>query len=351
MLRGVAKSALYHLGPLAAARRLRDRRALTVVMFHRVLARGDRRWAYCDPEYTIADDLFTACLEFFRAHYHLVTLDDVIAPGVHLPDHPLLVTFDDGWADHEQVALPILANLGVPAAMFVAADAIDHAEPAAFWEIQLVHAYRRGALDRAALDPLWFATGGGDPPSFARLTDLRALVARLFALDPGRVPALLEPIAERLTTPGDRHLLTGDELANLARHRIGIGGHGARHRPLARVVDAAADLARSQAALSERLGAPVPTMSFPHGSYDRATVDAAHAAGFSTLFTSDPVKAPIPDGAPVPRLLGRIGFDPAGIVDARGAFAAERLAWKLWRAPTRTVVAPPPIRPAAAPPG
>jgi peptidoglycan/xylan/chitin deacetylase (PgdA/CDA1 family) len=344
VLRGLAKSALYRTGPLTAFHRLRNRRALTVIMFHRVLARGDRRWAYCDPEYTIADDLFAACLAFFMANYHVVSLDDVIAPGVHLPDHPLLVTFDDGWADHEQVALPILANLGLPAVVFVAADSVDAPEPTPFWEIRLLHAFRRGAVDRAQLAQLWYATlptatdgapprGGGDPPAFARLDDVRALIERLVALDPERVPALLAPLAGALATPGDRHMLTADELANLTRHRIAIGGHGARHRPLARVADAAADLARSQADLARRLGAPVPTMSFPHGSYDRATVAAAHAAGFRTLFTSDPVLTPVRKGAALPQVVGRIGFDPAGVVDARGRFAPELLAHKLWRAP------------------
>jgi peptidoglycan/xylan/chitin deacetylase (PgdA/CDA1 family) len=348
MLRELAKSALYRVGPLEAYHRARNRRALTVIMFHRVLGRGDRRWAYCDPEYTIAEDLFVRCLEFFRAHYHVVSIDDVLAPGGHLPDHPLLITFDDGWADHEQVALPVLANLGLPALVFVAADAVDAAEPTPFWENRLLHAYRRGVLDQATLASLWYATGGGDAPTFAGLDEVRALIARLVALDPERVPGLLAPLESRLATPGDRHMLSQVELANLPRHRIAIGAHGSRHRPLARVADAADDLRRAQAELSRRLAAPVPTMSFPHGSYTRATVDAAHAAGFRTLFTSDPVLNPVPAGAAVPAILGRIGFDPAVIVDRRGRFRPELLALWLWRRPHETLTGEPRRRAAAA---
>lgn len=333
MLRDVAKSALYRTGALAAYHRARNRRALTVIMFHRVLGRGDRRWAYCDPEYTIAEDVFAACLAFFREHYHVVSIDDVLAPGGHLPDHPLLITFDDGWADHEQVALPVLANLGLPALVFVAADAVDAPEPTPFWEIRLIHAYRRGALDRGTLDGLWRATGAGDPPDWKTLADLRALIARLVALDPERVPPLIAPLEPRLATPGDRHMLSADELANLPRHLIAVGGHGARHRPLARVRDAALDLTRSQTALAARLGAPVPTMSFPHGSYDRGVVDAARAAGFRLLFTSDPVLNRLDDGQPPPAVLGRIGFDPVVVTDARGRLRPELLALWLWRRP------------------
>jgi peptidoglycan/xylan/chitin deacetylase (PgdA/CDA1 family) len=143
-------------------------------------------------------------------------------------------------------------------------------------------------------------------------------------------------------------MLTDVELANLPRQRIAIGAHGARHRPLARVRDAAVDVARAQAELTRRLGAPVPTMSFPHGSYDRTVVEAARAAGFGTLFTSDPVLNPVPAGAPVPTLLGRIGFDPSSIVDRHGRFRPELLALQLWRRPHVRLTGEPRRRPAAA---
>lgn len=331
MLRGLAKTALFRAGPLAAYHRARNRRVLTVIMFHRVLDRGDRRWAYCDPEYTIAGDLFAQCLAFFTAHYHVVSIDDVLAPDAHLPDHPLLITFDDGWADHEQVALPLLANAGLPALVFVAADAVDAHEPERFWEIRLVHAYRRGALDRRALTGLWSAATTAPAPAFDRLDDVRALIERMIALDLDRVAALLAPHAGALATPGDRHMLTTAELLNLPRNRVAIGGHGASHAPMTRLADPAADLRRSHAELAARLGAPVPTMSFPHGAYRRDVVDAARAAGYRVVFTSDPVLNPLPDGGPMPTLLGRVAFDPAAIVDHSGAFRPELLAFHLWR--------------------
>lgn len=341
MWKGLAKAALFRAGPLAAYHRARNRRALTVVMFHRVLDRGDRRWAYCDPEYTIAGDLFAQCLAFFRAHYHVVSIDDVVAPGAHLPDHPLLITFDDGWADHEQVALPLLANAGLPALMFIAADAVDAPEPERFWEIRLVHAFRRGAIDRAALAGLWAAAGPGAAPPFDQLDHVRALIERMLPLELDRVAAVLAPHAAALATPGDRHMLTQAELANLTRNRIAIGGHGGCHAPLTRLADAGADLRRAHAALSARLGAPVTTMSFPHGAYNRATVAAAHAAGYRVLFTSDPVLTPLPDRGPMPTLFGRVAFDPRAVIDRRGALRPEELAFRMWRRPHLTLTGEP----------
>src|SRR5690606_15174773 len=103
MAADLVKRALYRSGLLGLYHRLRNRRALTVIMFHRVLTQQDPRWASCDPDYTLEAGLLERCLEFFRRHYNVVSSDDVLAArrdGTPLPDRALLITFDDGWADN-----------------------------------------------------------------------------------------------------------------------------------------------------------------------------------------------------------------------------------------------------------
>ncbi len=113
---------------------------------------------------------------------------------------------------------------------------------------------------------------------------------------------------------------------------MAIGAHGRRHVPLARIADPAADLTSAAELLEGWLEAPVPTMSFPHGSYDERAAAAA-LARYRWVFTSDPVLNPIDHG--VPRLLGRIGFDPAAITDRAGRFRPDLLALTLMRRPHR----------------
>lgn len=332
MLKGAAKALLYRSGSLLAFHRARNRQVLTAIMFHRVLSRHDRRFAYCDPEYTMSTDAFERCLDFFESHYNVVDAQQLLAPAPSLPDYPLIITFDDGWADHEQVALPILANRKLPALVFVAADAVDAPEPLPFWETRIIHAYRRGTLGRAALSRLWRASGPDDPPAFDDLEQVRALIARLVALDPEQVPTLLAPLEAQLQTP-HRQLLTHAELVNLPRNGVAVGAHGARHRPLARVADASQDLQRARVDLATRLGEPPPTMSFPHGSYDRAVVDHARTAGYRLIFTSDGVLNPLERGSAVPDVLGRVGLEEAAITDGAGRFRPELLALRLFRRP------------------
>jgi peptidoglycan/xylan/chitin deacetylase (PgdA/CDA1 family) len=325
------KRALYRSGALDAWHRRRNRDRLTVIMFHRVLPAGDPRWPTSDPEYTLRDDLFAACLGFFQRHYNVVALDDVLdarAGRRALPERPLLISFDDGWSDNEEFALAHLRAAGLPAVVFVVSDAVDRAQP--FWQEQLITAWRSGALlgrADAAWRELGAAAAGGDG-----LAPARALIAAIEAAAPAARARALAAIADALDD-GVRYMITSDQLRRLAGARIAIGAHGQTHEPLTRV-DAAAELPAARRALEARLdGRAVTTLSFPHGRFDDAVVARARDAGYQLLFTSVPELPPAALGGPTPPLLGRIGFTGETITDRDGAFAPELLALHLFRKP------------------
>ncbi len=120
MIRSLALSALYRTGLLGCWHRWRNRSALTVLSLHRVLPESDPRWAGSDPLYTVSTRFFEQLLTWITRHYSVVSLQDVEAAsaGAKLPPCPLLITFDDGWADNHDHALPVLRQFGLPAALF-----------------------------------------------------------------------------------------------------------------------------------------------------------------------------------------------------------------------------------------
>ena len=302
-------------------------------MFHRVLARADVRWASADPEYTLSDELFDRALAFFGEHYHPVSEADVLAARERkraLPDCPLLITFDDGWADNADYALPLLAARKMPALLFTVSDAVGQTN--AFWQERVVGAWLSGAVTAEGCARAWGAIEASPALSFARLDDVRRLVTRLERAGPDARAAALSALG--LPEGGPRQMVSPADVARLVRGGVAIGSHGQTHEPLDRARDGACELARSRDALGALLGSPPRSMSFPHGRHTRALVAAAHEGGYSLCFTSHPS---LDDADRIPGLLGRIGFTTESVTDERGRFREEQLALLLFRGRRGTV--------------
>lgn len=66
--------------------------------------------------------LFRQQIEFMKNHFHIVTMEQVIAAvggRYELPDRSLLLTFDDGYADNYTFAFPVLEEYGVQGSFFI----------------------------------------------------------------------------------------------------------------------------------------------------------------------------------------------------------------------------------------
>lgn len=59
--------------------------------------------------------------------YHSITLDelyDYVTKGTELPDKPVLITFDDGYIDNYQHAMPILKEYNMKATLFMISGSV-----------------------------------------------------------------------------------------------------------------------------------------------------------------------------------------------------------------------------------
>ena len=338
MLADLLKKLLYGSRALGLYHRIRNADTLTVIMFHRVLDPADPRWAGCDPDYTLSAQHFEECLRFFARHYNIVSADAVLLAGrgaARLPRRALLLTFDDGWADNVQYALPAMRRLGMPGLIFVVSDAVDRAEP--FFQERIVGAWRRGRLTLERLAEALHALDVGPRSSTAPPPlELRALIRQVEAL-PGASRQRLLATLESELADDCRHMVSTAELAQLEAGGMRVGLHGKSHVPLTLADDLDAQLAGARRAVAQRLPrreAPV-TMSFPHGKFDAAIAAQARQAGFEVLFTSVPVLNPA-RGA-LGALLGRVGFESRTVADAQGRFRPEWLALHLFRRPQRNL--------------
>ncbi len=344
MLKDSVRKCLYFSGALGLYHRLRNADSLTVVMFHRTLRPDDPRWASCDPDYTLGEDLFVSSLAFFKRHYRVVSLRDVLRArrdGTGLPPRALLISFDDGWLDNVDYALPALRSAGLPAVMFVAADAVGARQP--FYQERIVAAWRLGKLSLDALAAS-MAEHAGETPGGERvgIDGLRSLIAQLETMPPASRRAVFKRHADALDD-GLQHMIDIDDLARLRAGGVELGLHGKSHVAMTRAEDLANELGGARAAMAAMLSPQSPdeglasdacaTMSFPHGAFDDAIAAQARDAGYALLFTSVPVLNPV--GEKPSWLLGRMGYETDTVANRNGTFRPESLAWYLFRRDAR----------------
>ena len=68
--------------------------------------------------------------------YHTVTLDEVLSSwerGTELPTKPVVITFDDGYADNYEWAFPILKHYNLKATIFLVSDYMDRFDNYLTW--------------------------------------------------------------------------------------------------------------------------------------------------------------------------------------------------------------------------
>ena len=94
-----------------------------------------------------------------RAGYHAVTLEqirDFVLDGEPLPDKPVLITMDDGYASNLEIAAPILEELGMCATVFVIG--INEGEPVyvhsgePFWQARFAYEEAVSWVEKGVLD-------------------------------------------------------------------------------------------------------------------------------------------------------------------------------------------------------
>lgn len=94
----------------------------SILLYHRVCP--DDQWR--PSEFLVAASVFRAQLRYLaRAGYYTPRLSEVLAwngRAPRTPRTPVVLTFDDGYADNFEVAFPILQELGFTAAVFPVLD-------------------------------------------------------------------------------------------------------------------------------------------------------------------------------------------------------------------------------------
>lgn len=327
-LKKFGKHSAIRMGGLDVFHRLMHRETLTVLMFHRVLPPEQQINCDADPEYTISTHQFQELLKGLARQYQFVSLADVLAAKAHqspLPNYAMLLTFDDGWMDNFQFALPILANAKIPWVVFVATDPVLSEGP--WWQEVILCAVRTG---RFTYQDLWQRAASAEDEAITLGEPTLDLLLKYGRLQEDRRQEILAAItANSVVRSIERNMLDIASLRAMHSAGVDIGIHGASHLPLTGLRDPAHDLAVARDFLRSALSPnAVRSLSFPHGRYDLAVVRATRKLDIPLIFTSDAVINSCPDGWIETDVLGRIPIAGTDVSNLTGGVDALR--WKPW---------------------
>jgi peptidoglycan/xylan/chitin deacetylase (PgdA/CDA1 family) len=234
---------------------------LSILIYHRVLPAPD-------PLLPDLPDirLFARQMTWLKRCFRVLPLRVAVHHLRHgtLPARAACITFDDGYADNADCALPVLRSLGLPACFFIATAYLDGGR---MWNDDVIDYVRQapaGTLDLSAI-------GCGPLPAFTmaqKATAIDSILKQLKYLPYAQRLALSARLAP---AGGSGLMLTSGRLLDLHRAGMEIGAHTETHPILSRIGDdeALAEIAGSKRTLERLTGAPVTLFAYPNGKPDQ----------------------------------------------------------------------------------
>jgi len=280
-------SALWRL-PLGLASPGGRRGRLSVLIFHRVLAQPDPLF----PDEMHAER-FDALCSWVSRWFNVLPLDEAVRlrEQGRLPARALAITFDDGYADNHDVAMPILRRHGLSATFFIATGYLDGGR---VWNDSVVEAVR--ATREPVLDLTRLSAGLGRyelSTLKGRREAIHAILGVVKYLDPARRLEVVAGIADMagVELPGDL-MMTSAQVQAMRAAGMLIGAHTVTH-PILLKVDADTvrqEVRRSREVLERLLGERVALFAYPNGKpgvdYDQTAVDIVRAEGFDAAVST-----------------------------------------------------------------
>lgn len=280
-------------------------------------------------------------LKFLSRHFTVLPLSEALERlnADTLPDRAAALTFDDGTRNLATQAAPILRELGLPAAVFLATGALGTRE--ALWPDRLWLAFvhtARSAINLTSLGLRTYSLAN----TAERVATVKAVTTHFKQLPDEdrvqRVEWIIGELGQEVDpTGGPFEMLMWDEARAMTRDaRIDLYPHSVTHPILSRCTDQKVDyeIAESCRTLSRETGRPPDIFAYPNGhvgDFDDRTKAALRRNGIRwALSTSSGFATKDSDPLELPRIgIGSDQSDALFQLRVSGALPLRRL--KNWQ--------------------
>jgi O-antigen/teichoic acid export membrane protein/peptidoglycan/xylan/chitin deacetylase (PgdA/CDA1 family) len=273
-------------------RRLCRRHGVYVLSYHHVGADTST------SRHDVTTSQLNAHLAFVKRWFHVVPLAGVPAllARKSLDRDYLAITFDDGYEDNFDRALPLLRRHDLPATVFLIAGLPDTTAIPWYDEWRL-YLPLLSASDLADAEPavrpflnqllsIMSSRGSEDERIDRSLSAIKPMAPALRgrALD---VVRRRHGPADALARASDFRIMPWHHVREMARHRVSFGCHTMTHPILTAlpVGEIEAEVRESRQVMESQLGTSCTTFAYPNGEVDARAVAVLRAQGFTAACT------------------------------------------------------------------
>jgi peptidoglycan/xylan/chitin deacetylase (PgdA/CDA1 family) len=283
---------------------------LTIITYHYVRPIKTSRWPNIKG---LELKEFCGQLDYIQRYYNSVSLDMILASArgekVDWPRNPILLTFDDGYADHHDHVFPELHRRNIQGCFFASARPLLDREILDVNKVHFVLACSDNHINLAATLDTAVSTYD-DQSVVPRIPNLRELFFKPSRWDPaetvyvkrvlqrGLPPKIRSAIVDQMfrsvvsVDPVDfaeQLYMTTNQARQMIDEGMSFGCHGNDHIWLGQSTEAEQrhDITRSMR-LSSALGISPENTSFcyPYGSYNTTTLDIIKSFKCTVAFTT-----------------------------------------------------------------
>lgn len=235
---------------------------------------------------------FRQLMKMLAGNFEMISLEEALSrmEAGGLGGRTISVTFDDGYADNYEVALPILEEFKIPGTFFVASGFTDGGR---MWNDSIIETFRRlppGPHEVADAEPHVFDLGDWT----SRRDAADKTISAWKHLPPDQRQARVDELSRQVPDLPSELMMSKSQLRALADSPVAtIGGHTRSHPILASIPDAQArrEIRGGKDDLEEWVQRDIRLFAYPNGKagrdFNAVHADIAQETGFHAAVTTD----------------------------------------------------------------
>ncbi|MBI5267437.1 MAG: polysaccharide deacetylase family protein [candidate division Zixibacteria bacterium] len=324
-----------------------------ILMYHRVVPHGpsasDQRWLEFRslPGIVVSPDMFQRQIAWLAEHFSVISLEslvDHIGNKEALRRPSVVITFDDGWRDNYEYALPVLRHASTPATIFLSTGFVGTTR--IFWPERLLHLFECGDRAKLSLSDLpqelmsanlaTHLKASAVANAHARQRQLDECIRILKSASPQSRDRLIEALSRQLLPDGapplsERVVLDWNEIDLMRTKHITFGSHGVHHELFTEISDEdlTRELKESAETIVARLHPELLMLAYPNGNYNDTVRKRALEAGYTCAVT---VERGVASSSADSMALPRINIHEDVGRGLTGKFSPALFAWHINRA-------------------